>query len=446
MAQKTPYLYRTKYGVYYFRLRVPNDLQHLTTLRDIRRSLTTSHYRVATRMAASLMIRSQLMFEEARRSRSLDLGILSSVEVLANHSVVSDKAPLPPSSPSVPLLSHVAQELVKTLKKERVSTSVLDIKLFRVGLLIEIVGDLPVDKYTRNMSRKFQDVAMKLPPRTPANAHLSVQALLREPEGKVISIATYNNYIKDISSVFNYALREGYCKANPFAGLKIKPSYKPSLERQRYTQADIQTLFSSALFKSGGAGVQPHKYWLPLLALYTGGRMNELCQLRVDDVHLTRGVWCIDIDDKHQHQKLKTVESRRIIPLHPKLLGLGIIDYVNGLKSSEHQQLFPELRYHPIKGYSSGPSKWFARYKAEHLYIDPHEKKDFHSFRHTFADSLKQHGVPEAVAASLLGHKLKGITYGRYGKEFPVEKLLVTVRVLDFDLNDVGVYQRCDLN
>jgi integrase len=80
------------------------------------------------------------------------------------------------------------------------------------------------------------------------------------------------------------------------------------------------------------------------------------------------------------------------------------------------------------------------------LYIDPHEKKDFHSFRHTFADSLKQHGVPEAVAASLLGHKLKGITYGRYGKEFPVEKLLVTVRVLDFDLNDVGVYQRCDLN
>ena len=243
MAQKTPYLYRSKYGVYYFRLRVPNDLQHLTTLRDIRRSLATSQYRVATRMAASLMIRSQLMFEEARRSRSLDLGILSSVEVLANHSVVSDKAPLPPSSPSVPLLSHVAQELVKTLKKERVSTSVLDIKLFRVGLLIEIVGDLPVDKYTLNMSRKFQDVAMKLPPRTPATAHLSVQALLREPEGKVISIATYNNYIKDISSVFNYALTEGYSKANPFVGLKIKPSYKPSLERQRYAGRYTKTLF-----------------------------------------------------------------------------------------------------------------------------------------------------------------------------------------------------------
>lgn len=446
MAQKTPYLYRTKYGVYYFRLRVPNDLQHLTKLCDIRRSLTTSQYRVAARMAASLMIRSQLMFERARQTQHLDLGLLTSVDGLADHSVVGDKTQIAPSSTSVPLLSQVAQELVKTLKKENVSSSVLDIKLFRVGLLIEVVGDLPIDKYTRNMGRKFQDVAMKLPPRTPANAHLTVQALLRKPVGKVISIATYNNYIKDISSVFNYAHREGYCKVNPFVGLKLKVSHKPSLERQRYTQDDIQSLFSSGLFKSGGVDVQPYKYWLPLLALYTGGRMNELCQLRVEDVHQTRGVWSIAIDDKHHHQKLKTVDSRRIVPLHPKLVELGIIDYVNGLKFLEHQWLFPELRYHPMKGYSSGPSKWFARYKAEHLNIDPHEKKDFHSFRHTFADSLKQNGVPEALAASLLGHKLKGITYGRYGKEFPVERLWSSVRSLDFDLNDVEAYQFGDVS
>lgn len=108
-----------------------------------------------------------------------------------------------PSSTSVPLLSQVAQELVKTLKNENLSSSVLDIKLFRVGILIEVVGDLPIDKYTRDMGRKFQDVAMKLPSRTPANAHLTVQAVLRKPVSKVISIATYNNYIKDISSVFS---------------------------------------------------------------------------------------------------------------------------------------------------------------------------------------------------------------------------------------------------
>jgi integrase len=51
-------------------------------------------------------------------------------------------------------------------------------------------------------------------------------------------------------------------------------------------------------------------------------------------------------------------------------------------------------------------------------------KKDFHSFRHTVATKLKNAEVSEPVAAALLGHSSKGITYNRYGKQFEVAKLV----------------------
>ena len=49
---------------------------------------------------------------------------------------------------------------------------------------------------------------------------------------------------------------------------------------------------------------------------------------------------------------------------------------------------------------------------------DDAAKKDFHSFRHTLADHLKQKGVSEALVGGLLGHQTGGITFGRYGKDF----------------------------
>lgn len=52
------------------------------------------------------------------------------------------------------------------------------------------------------------------------------------------------------------------------------------------------------------------------MSLYTGARLNELCQLRVSDVNKVGEIWCLDINEKDGKQ-LKNVSSTRQIPIHP---------------------------------------------------------------------------------------------------------------------------------
>jgi integrase len=71
-----------------------------------------------------------------------------------------------------------------------------------------------------------------------------------------------------------------------------------------------------------------------LLGLYTGARLEEICQLLRTDVIQQDGIWCLNIDesDAPEIKSVKTSEQR-IIPLHPFLVDdLRFIDYVHGLK------------------------------------------------------------------------------------------------------------------
>lgn len=440
MDQTSAYIYKSVHNVFYFRLRIPKDIQHLTSQRQIRRSLKTSNRRQACIIAAKWLVRCEEVFSEVRSGNRLSLQNLQ-LKSCTSSGANETRSKLQ-DVPEVfqPLLSSVAKELAKSLEMDGVTLSVIDGKLAIVRLMVEIVGDLPVDQYTRQLCRKYKDVALKLPPRNRANAHLAVKQVIQTAGGKTISRATFNNHIKDLSSVFNYAVREGYCSANPMLGMKLKIAQKASEERQKYDDKDMTVLFSSKLFSSGGYLEKPYKYWLPILALYTGARMNELCQLYLDDIKEARDCISIDINDNRSDQRLKNIDSRRVIPLHSRVIELGFLEYVAKLRSEGQRRLFPELKYQEKRGYSAAPSKWFARYKKEYLVNLQGMTKDFHSFRHTVADCFKQNGLPEAVAASILGHRVNGITYNRYGKDFSFEVLKQSVEAINICMPEIGKY------
>ncbi|MEH6575472.1 MAG: hypothetical protein V7731_00180 [Amphritea sp.] len=61
-------------------------------------------------------------------------------------------------------------------------------------------------------------------------------------------------------------------------------------------------------------------------------------------------------------------------------------------------------------------------------------KKDFHSFRHTVADHLKQLGVAESLIGGVLGHQAGGITFGWSGKDFKPEVLVSVMELVDFPI------------
>tara|TARA_B110000211_G_scaffold231060_1_gene291875 strand:+ start:218 stop:1180 length:963 start_codon:yes stop_codon:yes gene_type:complete len=227
---------------------------------------------------------------------------------------------------------------------------------------------------------------------------------------------TFNRYLKYFNAFYNWLMANNhFISSNPFDGLRVIEKKKSiSSLRNAYTPTQLKTLIKLAV----SYGNKSIRYWLIMIARYTGARMNEICQLKPSDI--TREVIHI------RGEQLKTDNAKRTIPIHPKLIDLGILDWVNRCKGN---RLFHEWAV--VKGsYSHSASRWFSRNnpfdKSKPDYVD------FHSIRHTVATELKQAGVEVQFAAQILGHSNGNITYDRYGKCSTGQGLVDTVGVIGF--------------
>ena len=248
----------------------------------------------------------------------------------------------------------------------------------------------------------------------------SVQEVLAMgPLPKTLSVNTINKHIRRLSGLLNYAVRNGHLEGlNPAQGLQIKQSKRKDEERNPYTTEELKQLLPQ---ESVPVEKQGYAYWTPWLALYTGARLEEVCQLHLDDIREEDGTYYIDINDADE-KKLKTLSSRRVVPLHPKLIeDLGLLSYVDYLRSQGKERLFPELR-HRRDGYGQTVSKWFARHREACGIGGSNSGKTFHSFRHTFITALKHAGVDHIMVCEPDGHTVEG-EISRYGKRYPVKKL-----------------------
>jgi integrase len=175
------------------------------------------------------------------------------------------------------------------------------------------------------------------------------------------------------------------------------------------------------------AGETGARYWLPRIGLYSGIRLEEIAQLRPQDLRQVAGVWCFDVNGDGG-KKLKTAGSARLVPIHPWLIEAGLLTYrdANAAKPS----LWPDLT-RGADGFMSSPfSKWFGRFKRAAGITNP--RLTFHSLRHTFVDALKQAGEDELVIKELVGHANTSITTGRYGKRLNPERLYSAVSRLSW--------------
>lgn len=138
-----------------------------------------------------------------------------------------------------------------------------------------------------------------------------------------------NMHLASLIKLLNYAVRLDLIKTNGASGLTVKT---PSGEKARrsFDLPALKCIFSSPVYTAGHrpkGGGGDTSYWIPLLALFTGGRLEELCQLHPDDAaqvpyHEEGGealAWVIRITDEGEGQGLKNAGSRRRVPLHPEL-------------------------------------------------------------------------------------------------------------------------------
>ena len=157
--------------------------------------------------------------------------------------------------------------------------------------------------------------------------------------------------------------------------------------------------------------------WATLIALYTGARLNEVCQMQVKDIYLENEIWLFDINDEGDDKKrLKTSAARRKVPIHSQLIQLGLLDYHARQQAHGYDRIFNDYTYTEKHGYGDKLSKWFNRTFTKNLGIksDAHV---FHGLRHTFATRLNQADVETERVQFIIGHEREGVTHHVYMKD-----------------------------
>ena len=299
-------------------------------------------------------------------------------------------------------------------------------------MLIQEFGDIPLGKINREMGVKFKEDLIKLPKnknKLPQYKDLDFHQLvgLNVNEKDRISTRTVNNNLGYVSSFMSWCVINGYVDINVFQGMKLKIKVREQDERDRFTEEEIKQIFNKKNYIEY-TEVEKGKweyYWIPLISLFTGMRCNEICSLYLDNIRVIKGNhreqrWCFDIleepsrPDKH----LKTLSSRRMIPIHDTLLDLGLIEFVEILKKRQptRQRLFQELPYGE-GSYIRNVSRFFNQRYLPKLGLKT-DKKSFHSIRHTVIDHLKQKGIDVSYINDLVGHHSGNIDLDRYGKSY----------------------------
>ena len=292
----------------------------------------------------------------------------------------------------------------------------LDLKRTRIGVIVEALGaQRKVTSITRDdCSRVLERVIRKLPAHlTKSTRKLSLRELLEDAalnKSATISTSTQELYVASFRSLFKLAVAMEIRVSNPADLLAIER--KPAPPREPFSSAQLAQLFNAPIFrgclndetgykKPGDELPKKHRYWIPIIALYSGMRQDEICQLGRDDVRNEDDIWYFRVTaNARTGKRTKTKNSVRNIPIHPELKKLGFIEY------AQRQQdgvggLFPALDGPPYGCGADKISKWFGRLCDSRGLTDT--SLCFHSLRHNFTSALGAAGASPILIDKFCG-------------------------------------------
>jgi len=208
-------------------------------------------------------------------------------------------------------------------------------------------------------------------------------------------------------------------------------------KRHPFTPDQLQTIFSSGIYQDGPR--DSSMFWVPLIALWNGMRSNEICQLDTEDLCQEDGIWCFDITSisvtGKNDKSTKTQSSARILPIHPQLLKIGLIEFY---QSRPHQcKLFGDLTLGADGYYSTAFSKRINRYFMKLGVHGPKHK--FHSLRHNFRDEMRRVELDPGVARALGGWTNRNSeAFEIYGRGYSLGHLERAIRKIDYPGLNLG--------
>ena len=273
-----------------------------------------------------------------------------------------------------------------------------------VDMFIQLHGNMAVAAIKKRHALEYRNALQEVPRHRTGSllgATLPEQAAWgrEHPEAPRLTAATINKQLGCVQAICVWASDNGLIPddvqwADPFSRLRL-PTERS--ERTSFEVAELQSLFNAPLFTEHRFPLGAHGaagFWLPVLALHTGARLAELGHLTADNVKADAktGVALLYFEtEKARGKRTKTDASERVVSVHPEVIRLGFLDYVEARRSADGADawLFPSLS--PDNGSAGVPawSKWFGRYLRDEGGVTD-KAKVFHSFRHTVKDALRR--------------------------------------------------------
>lgn len=479
------HLHRNRCGILHFRIAIPADLRHHFGTAEVYRSLGTAKVTEAALPAQTLALSFKALFRQLRDSSmcatkkklSSDDGTI--IEFITEINFDEFKRPKsikftsepgdPPGSMesairavldvsptarpvevtsaqavvdvSNPLSSYIEPYLRNAFTASSPDEKTLDSYRAAITLFIDIVGDKSLHELGVTDQNRFEDLIAKIPANRTKIAKARALSLDEMTALDVPKLSPQS--AKNVAMRTNRFLAWAYRREGgkpPFelmGNVRITARSK-TVQRRAFTDDELKTLFNPEIYAQGRQQ-RPYMYWVPLIGVHSGMRINEIAQLTIADIVLRDGIACFhvtdDDSDKVQGRRAKRVKTdagRRVVPIHDALVNLGLLDYLGTVRQDGHSVLFPELI-----GGRDGPgqaaSKQFGRYCDRVGLNNP--DLVFHSFRHGAIGRMRAAGIAKELRKIVVGHSAAEDTHDTYGdikNDFSIADRKKAIDALDF--------------
>lgn len=202
--------------------------------------------------------------------------------------------------------------------------------------------------------------------------------------------------------------------ADAFASVTVAGAKSAKSSRREFSLENLKRIFAAPLpaLPDIPASAGAHAaLWLPLIALFTGARREEILGLLASEVvqDPATGIWYFDIKD-NELRKVKVDSCTRKTPVHASLIELGFIDYVSAVHKASVKRLFPGV----VSG--NACAEYVINFIRSRIDAPGGIKQDNHSFRHSFKTATRSVPLGTEIHDALTGHKAASAgSSGDYG-------------------------------
>lgn len=363
---------------------------------------------------------------------------------LSQPSTVKETAP---TSNTAPKFSEVIPQYLEFMKRNKRRLSSIGESEVTYQDFIEIIGDKPISDYTRNDARDYRNTISKIPKnrrklRDYRGKSISELLKMDIPDSDILNIETQTKLNSRIIAFWNFLIDEynEFVTENVFKKTSTaKVTIRKKDKKDAFNLDDMKVIFKPKnylgeifdnIYERTKKFVYPY-YFIPILAVHTGCRLEELCMMKIEDIKKVGKIWVYSIREQgdygDEQTRVKTLSSERDIPLHPVLVEtLDFISYIQFVQKKGHERVFHELPLNFQKNaYHKNVGRFFNERYLKKVGLKNSERKlSFHSFRHSVETHLTEKNVNPRYINYLQGHAQDGVGGDVYMKGIPPEQLL----------------------